>query len=236
VKLAKPQAITEPTKISKAWLEGRIGLQPIGELWASRNQRDWDTALKCYWENPSVKKNLEIEEYMEKLNPEAIKRFDPSEWYAFLEKYFRWKFTDPRFLPKRLNDLATNIPEKLLSIKESLFVFNPSDIEQGLKIVKSKEGLGIKGLGWPGASGLLAVLFPEWFATVDQFVVKALREIESLPERGKLFEMRPKDLKEKDARLLIDIMRRKATDLNALFRPGEWTPRKIDMILWATRD
>jgi len=42
-------------------------------------------------------------------------------------------------------------------------------------------------------------------------------------------------LNEKDALLLIDIMRRKATELDALFPTDEWTPRKIDMILWATR-
>jgi len=170
---------------------------------------------------------------MDKLDPQAIERLDGSEWYAFLNQYFHWKFKG-NWLSSRLNDLDGNSRETLFSIKEKLFAFDPNNIPQGLEIATSKKG--IKGLGPAGASGLLAVLFPEWFATVDQFVVKALREIESLPERGKLFEMRPKDLKEKDARLLIDIMRRKATDLNALFRPGEWTPRKIDMILWATRD
>jgi hypothetical protein len=43
-------------------------------------------------------------------------------------------------------------------------------------------------------------------------------------------------LNDKDAVLLIDIMRRKAIDLNALFGTVEWTPRMVDMILWATRD
>jgi hypothetical protein len=39
-------------------------------------------------------------------------------------------------------------------------------------------------------------------------------------------------LTEKDALLLIEIMRRKATELNTLFHSDEWTPRKVDMILW----
>jgi len=101
-------------------------------------------------------------------------------------------------------------------------------------------------LGAAGASGPLAVLFPKWFGTADKFVVKALCKIVSLRERPKVLAMVPvgknakgkeKDvqLNEKDAVLLIDIMRRKATDLNALFGPDhEWTPRKIDMILWAS--
>ena len=60
-------------------------MQSISELWTSRNRRDWGAALKCYWDNPSVKKNLEIEEYMDKLDPEAIERLDLNEWYTFLK-------------------------------------------------------------------------------------------------------------------------------------------------------
>ena len=43
------------------------------------------------------------------------------------------------------------------------------------------------------------------------------------------------NLKERDAVLLIDIMRRKARQLNGWFGTNKWTPRKIDMILWASR-
>ncbi len=211
----------------------------------SRNQGDWDTALKCYWENRSVKQNLEIENYIHGIRPEAIKRLDSSGWYTFLEKYFCWKFKR-NYLERRLNDLKSNSPEHLFRVKESLFAFDEidlADIRRGLNTVKSPQ---IKGLGYAGASGLLAVLFPKWFGTADKFVVKALREIVSLPERPQVLAMVQKDatgkeivpLNEKDSALLIDIMRRKATDLNALFcRADEWwTPRKIDMILWATRD
>ncbi len=134
-------------------------MQLISELWVSRNQEDWDAALKSYWENPSVKRNLEIEAYMDKLNPEAIKRLNRQEWYTFLNKYFRWKFTDPRFIQTRLNNLDTNSLETLFSIKEKLFAFDPRDVQKGLEITTSKKG--IKGLGPAGASGLLAVLFPK---------------------------------------------------------------------------
>jgi hypothetical protein len=47
--------------------------------------------------------------------------------------------------------------------------------------------------------------------------------------------MKPESLREKDAVLLIDIMRRKASELNTLFGTDKWTPRKLDMILWAWR-
>jgi len=217
-------------------------LHVVNELWGSRNQQDWSNALDRYWDIPSVKTNLAIEKYMHSINPDGIKELEPSEWKAFLEKYFRWKFTDPRFRQARLNDLDANSLETLSAIKKRLFAFDPSDIQQGLEIAISKKG--IKGLGPAGASGLLAVLFPKWFGTADTFVVKALCKIESLPERREVLAMVRRDskdkeyvqLNEKDAVLLIDLMRRKAIELNALFGTDEWTPRKIDMILWATRD
>ncbi len=219
-------------------------MQPINELWESHNQKEWSDALDRYWDMPTVVNQLKLEKYMDKLDPQAIERLDGSEWYAFLNQYFHWKFKG-NWLSSRLNDLDGNSRETLFSIKEKLFAFDPNNIPQGLEIATSKKG--IKGLGPAGASGLLAVLFPKWFGTADKFVVKALCKIESLRERPQVLAMvrvrkNPKgkekedvQLNEKDAVLLIDIMRRKATELNAMFGPDhEWTPRKIDMILWAS--
>jgi hypothetical protein len=137
----------------------------------------------------------------------------------------------------------TNALSDLASIKDSLFEFDLEDASEGLMRVEK-----IHGLSWSAGSGLLAVLFPKWFGTVDQFVVKSLCEIESLPERQKVLAMVRtskgkrvvKALNRKDATLLIDIMRRKAAELNVLFGHEEsdsqlWTPRRIDMILFASR-
>jgi len=40
--------------------------------------------------------------------------------------------------------------------------------------------------------------------------------------------------RESDAVLIIDIMRRKAAQLNRWFGTNKWTPRKIAMILWTS--
>ena len=215
-------------------LEGGIGSQAICDLWNAGDEGVWRDALSRYWSGIKPE-NLEVEKQMNRLDSEDIKRLNPREWYDFLrDAYFPWKYTAPNRLATTRKQLKkyeeTNNLGELFSIKENLFAFNPTDIQQGLKIAKS-----IKGLGWAGASGLLALLFPKWFGTADQFVVKALREIESLPEREKLRAMRPANLGDRDAVLLIQVMRRKASDLNALFGTDEWTPRKIDMILWALR-
>jgi hypothetical protein len=215
-------------------------LQPIEELWASRNEKEWSDALARYWKMRTVLKKLELEKYMDKLDPQAIKRLEGSEWYAFLEKYFCWKF-DGNYLSLRLNNLKSNSPEQLFRVRESLFALTEIDLANIRKPLNTVKSPQIKGLGYAGASGLLAVLFPKSFGTADKFVVRALCKIVSLPERSEVLVMAQTDAKgkdvplnEKNAALLIDIMRRKATDLNALFGPDKWTPRMIDMILWAS--
>ena len=80
----------------------------------------------------------------------------------------------------------------------------------------------IRGLGPAGASGLLSILFPESFGTVDQFVVKALREVEGFPYANELEKMNPESLSMDNSVLL-----------NQRFDTDFWTPRKIDMVLWS---
>jgi hypothetical protein len=209
----------------------------VGSLWDSGDEQVWHDALKSYWSQVK-QENLKLEEEMAGLDPEMVKQLDPREWYDFLNlRYFPWKYTAKNRLATSRKQLErypeTNNLGELFSIKENLFAFDRSNIREGLQIAKS-----IKGLGWAGASGLLSLLFPKWFGTVDQFVVRNLNEINSLPqeERRLLGAMNPESLTLRNATLLTQIMRRKADEINALFRTDEWTPRKIDMVLWGSRD
>jgi hypothetical protein len=82
-------------------------------LWASREKRDWHDALERYWRDPAVLRDLKLNEYMEALDAEVMKRLDQNEWFEFLEnKYFPWKFTGT-YLPQRLDDLRENDPATL---------------------------------------------------------------------------------------------------------------------------
>jgi hypothetical protein len=202
----------------------------IVDLWQSEDEKQWRDALASYWQNPSVKRNLEIERFIDRLDVESVRNADAESWLAFLRVYFRWKFTG-NYVGKRLAGLEDIHPERLLRIKNLLFSSDPKDPRKALERARY-----INGLGSAGASGLLAVLFPKWFGTVDRFVVKALLEIPTLPERPKLQRMIPENLTNDNAVLLIEILRRKAAELNELFDSDEWTPRKIDMILWNFRD
>ena len=116
---------------------------------------------------------------------------------------------------------------QLFDIKERLLSFDTTDISCGLKIASE-----IRGFGTAGASGLRALLYPSRFATVDQFVVKALRSVPGLQDASELLRMSPEGLTPRDGQILICIVTRKAQDNNATFGVSNWTPRKIDKILW----
>jgi energy-coupling factor transporter ATP-binding protein EcfA2 len=201
------------------------------EMWNSNDPGLWQKTLNRYWTfvKPS---NLALEKEMDRLDAETVRVMNPHEWYRFLlEKYFRWKYTAPNryaSTTKAFRKYEANDELSLLhGIKEQLFASDKDNIEQCLALASS-----IRGLGIAGASGLLAVLFPTHFGTVDQFVVKALAAIPDLPEGNLITAMNRVSLKLSEGTVLIRIMRRKAAELNRALSTTEWTPRKVDMVLW----
>jgi hypothetical protein len=201
------------------------------ELWNGNDPNIWKRALSRYWAfvRPS---NLALEKEMDELDAEAIRAMDSQGWYGFLlEKYFRWKYTAPNRYASTTKILRTYATDNELSalhaIKGRLFASDRDNIQQCLVLATS-----IRGLGTAGASGLLAVLFPAEFGTVDQFAVKALAMVPELPERDLIAAMTPESLKLSEGAVLIRIMRRKAQELNKALSTTEWTPRKVDMVLW----
>jgi hypothetical protein len=201
------------------------------EMWNTNDPGLWQNALNRYWTFVKAS-NLELEKEMDRLDAETVKAMNPKAWFEFLlEKYFRWKYTAPNrygSTTKILRTYAANNELPMLhSIKERLFAVDKDNLQQCLAVASS-----IRGLGTAGASGLLAVLFPAHFGTVDQFAVKALAKIPELPERDLIAAMSPESLKLTEGTILIRIMRRKAVELNRVSSPVKWTPRKVDMVLW----
>lgn len=213
-------------------MEGESGMENIIVLWNSEKEDDWSAALNEYWKyvKPS---HFAVEKEFNPLNTAAVEKMNPEEWYEFLlKKYFFWKYTEPNRYATTTAQLKKYLADphglnELFLIKKRIFEFDQEDILAGLKVASE-----IKGLGTAGASGLLAVLFPEKFATVDQFVVKALMALNHLPEHKRVMNMIPEGLKLSDAVVLINIMRNKAKELNERFNTTFWSPRRIDMILW----
>ncbi len=204
-------------------------------LWNSNDGKAWKMALDKYY--GSVKpSNLELEDWMASIDYREIGALDAEGFYAFLhDKYFVWKYTDPNRLASTRKCLRRYLDDGKLSelddIKNKLFSFDRRDIRRGLSIAYR-----IRGLGSAGASGLLSVLFPESFGTVDQFVVKNLQEVSDLAGSAWLSKVIPESIKLDEAVALIKMMRRRADELNMANSTSFWTPRKIDMVLWAVRE
>lgn len=207
----------------------------INTLWNNGSESDWKQELADYYDNPTVKRNIDIENRINAVVPSAVMRMSTQEFYRFLfDEYFVWKYTAKNRLAttrKSLEKYETEGMDNLADISCEIFRLfkeNPDDTSTLMKAATR-----IKGLGTAGASGLLAILFPEHYGTVDQFTVYALRKVAGLPEHDDIDKMKPDGLKIKDSVMLEDIYRRKARELNDKFQSRDWTPRKIDMILWA---
>jgi len=205
---------------------------PINKLWNSLDSENWHDALEHYWSFVQPK-NMELEKSLELLNLERLHSLDAIGWYSFLKnEYFRWKYTTPNRYKTTTNQLDRYIQndqlEELDKIRSALLSLSLEDIRGGLKLACK-----IRGLGTAGASGLLALIFPETFATVDQFVVKALRQVTNLAESEALNRIRnPESLSISNGSLLISIMQKKAAENNKAFETDFWTPRAIDKVLW----
>lgn len=204
----------------------------INYLWKFGDEDVWNSALEKYW-SFLRKENIPLEREFECLDSTTIEEMSVEEFYEFLyNKYFVWKFTAKNRLATTRMNLEKykndNLMDELKQIKSELFYFDKLDARKGLYIASK-----IKGLGIAGASGLLAILFPKYFGTVDQFVVKSLCKIEGLSEYELLTQMKPDDLKNQDGVILEKILRNKATELNKRFSTEKWTPRMIDKVLWS---
>ena len=204
----------------------------INRVWYSQDENEWKKSLQGYYSVLS-KKELELDLELEALDFKAVENYSVDEFYDFLyNKYFVWKYGYSRFLKTYLKNLSKYKEENRMAdlekIKNNIFNLDLCNIEKSLYNAKEIYGLGVA-----GASGLLSIIFPNYFGTVDQFVVKSLLKIEDLKEHDLLKKMNSESLKVSDGVILIKIMREKANILNKEFNTDFWTPRKIDMILWS---
>lgn len=203
----------------------------ITDLWHSSEPMAWEHALQRYWQFVQPR-NLELERALDALDLKRLQSLSPQGWYNFLhDEYFRWKYTAPNRYATTTLQLRKYIDDgeldELERLRQEILNLDRNDVCLGLATAKK-----IRGLGTAGASGLLSLMYPDHFATVDQFVVKALRQVGDLPEANALSKMDPQDLSVTDGVLLIGILNRKAKENNRMFGTAVWTPRKIDMVLW----
>lgn len=199
-------------------------------LWESKSEAEWNKALDHYWTRVANYKTYNIEREFYTLDHKEIEIMNEEEFFLFLkEKYFPWKFGETRWCKTSIKNLEKNNTKDLLDIKNRIISADKDDIKKCLKTA-----MEVKGLGVAGAAGLLSILFPQKFGTVDQFLVASLLRTREFCNSEKMQEMdsRRQSLKVDDGVYLEKILRKKSKELNDTFRTSEWTPRKIDMVLW----
>ncbi|MFS1134803.1 hypothetical protein [Enterococcus hirae] len=199
----------------------------INEIWQSEDEEIWKKALT----EAMVETGRDncIETKLSRINIDYVSQLEVEDFYDFLyDSYFVWKYTAKNRLAtsrshfeKHKNNLS-----ELSKIQKEIFSFELPNTKLGLMYATQINGLGVA-----GASGLLALLFPSYFGTVDEMVVRALLKTEEFKTDEKIKQMNPQNLKIEDAVYLIDIYRKKANHLNKIFKTYSWTPRNIDVIL-----
>ena len=211
-----------------------MDVKGINFLWQNGNKESWKRALNIY----RLRVSDTDWDFESNHNASDVQAMGVDEFFVFLVGYYKWKYKG-NYLSSRLEDLkyydAEDRKEDLIQIRNRLFHdYDPKDTDGLLHAA-----MEIKGLGVAGASGLLAILFPNHYGTVDKFVIMALNEIHEISEFSDIEEkvkaMKPDYIRIKDAVILEEVFRVKANKLNEEFKTTEWTPKKIDMVLWAYR-
>lgn len=204
----------------------------INEIWNSKEISVWKDALAEATEETG--RDDSIETKMSKLNVEYIQHLPVEDFYSFLhDDYFLWKYTAKNRLASTRKQLKKHEKDmdELREIQNGLFSFDLSKIRLGLQAAGEIYGLGVA-----GASGLLALLFPSYFGTVDEMVIRALLTCDEYRDDTTIKAINPQAIKRKDAVYLIEQFKKKAHELNALSNEYCWRPRDIDVILWHFRD
>ncbi len=203
------------------------------ELWNCKDPKEWDYCESELYDAAVKSENRNVERELEKPGlRERIARMTTAQFYDFLrDEYYKWKFTSKPLLIGNTNALSKHVKdgtmERVERVRQRLI--NRGDDTKGasIRMIMAEHG-GIHGLAVAGASGLLALVYPEEFGTVDRKVTEALQQI-GLPE---VMKANPKKISIEEAETMIEVMRVKALELNRMFRTNKWRPRLIDRVLW----
>jgi hypothetical protein len=204
----------------------------VVELWNTRDAKIWDRHQGELYDTGGKPGRRDLERQLETPGLRArIARMNAADFYDFLrDEYFPSKITVKSQFIGALKGLAKHVSEGSMERVERArlrLVNRVYDSKaEAIGMLMGEHG-GIHGVTVAGASGLLALVYPEEFAPVDAVVTKALQQIVA-PEAAR---PNPKDVSIAEAEMLIEVMRTKALELNRAFGVSEWTPRRVARVL-----
>src|SRR5258708_7915240 len=155
----------------------------IRDVWTSEDKSVWSSQIQAYWKYIEKQRKTSLEEEMGNLKWRLIAEATDDAWREFLAiKYIPWKHQPSPFWQsiqsKFLARYAAKEQQVLLAgIKRRIFAYGPEKTRELLSVVDEIYQFGI-----PSASGLLSLLFPSYFGTVDRFAVQSLQRIEEFKD------------------------------------------------------
>lgn len=221
----------------------------LDQLWHFGTESDWLGAVQEYWTVPTVKAKLALERRMTTMHAQRnqVTGSDLA-FYQFLrDDLYPWKMDGYRIGTQQGN-LDTYMEKKPLGIRNvrQALVSRMADIDSGKSSDFLKRLSVVGGMGVSVASGLLAVLWPSHFGTVDRFCLRGFLSVSNDPYTGFMaevvknpdtfFDDYTDPLRLHVADLMIQLYRHKAADLNSRFGTTVWNPRQVEMVVWTLRD
>lgn len=206
-----------------------------GGTWHSRDLRPWIDGERRYWELVSGRAHeiVIIEREFAQAQLPYVQKMNIADFHNFIVKFIKWKFT--RFRAFKVENFEKyyenpNNMRSLNEIREEILNLDYDNLPLAIMVPSQ-----IYGIKTAAAPGLLSILRPEKFGTVDQFLIEALREVPTIANQWwfpGVYERR-EALLPMDGVRLVQVLRAKASALNDTFQTTEWTPRRVDMVLWA---
>ncbi len=178
----------------------------------------------------------EIEIKFDNYNEITFQNMDNREWLTFIrDEYQTWKHTNGMVRAK-LKRIVSEVDGQIIcEIHSTLLSSDKVDIQNNLQLF-----CDLPGFGPPSASGVLSLMFPTHFGTVDRRVIGTFKQCQNSDIRDRLAKLIDRYERNSgnmwfsvpEAALVIQVYRDAAEELSR--RSGvTWTPRMVDKALWS---
>jgi hypothetical protein len=192
--------------------------------------KDFEQGLEDYWNE--IKRRSDIIQRRERAYETLATRFrarkPPHFTRSEVTLIIRWKHTDGRWCSRSLSGLQRVSDGRLMNLTSQIDDLDASEL---MALFCG----AITGVGVATISAIITAARPDRFAVIDDFALRAIF-FHYRPEwvrrvyRDKKGRFQPT---ERDYRPFVEFCRERAAEMSRLAKRRLWTPRMVEMALWA---
>lgn len=190
---------------------------------------EFEQGVKEYWEE--MKRRAPHVQAREHAFPQLALRYasrtPPHFTRDDLKQIMEWKHTDVRWFNRAMEGINQASDEKITSVTTG---FGKLDVSAAIRpLIGAFYGVGVASV-----SAILAAARPDLYAVIDVFALKAIDRHYTFPWIDRMNRNKKGDLEPtyQDYPSYVDFCRKRAGEL-AKASGEEWTPRRVEMALWA---